>query len=199
MVVHELFSYLYLPLHDSRLLESQPWGEMTAEIVRGLTYKLPQAGQSKTGKSGATSRHILFVCVCVCVQLWGERCILHSRRFFAGAAACLDLAGILCLSLPVWVEKHTAEKETGAWVFVHVGGGMLTFRWRLDQEEVEGGVDEWHEGLHTHAWTWMKSNIEDKVDCSMGTRIILALVSELILMTSIKLLLVIQFKVWRGS
>lgn len=45
----------------------------------------------------------------------------------------------------------------------------------------------------------MKPNIEDKVDCSMGARIILALVSELILMTSIKLLLVIQFKVWRGS
>lgn len=67
MVVHELFSYLYLPLHDSRLLESEPWGEMTAEIVRGLMYKLPQAGQSKTGKSGATSHHILFVCVCVCV------------------------------------------------------------------------------------------------------------------------------------
>lgn len=142
--------------------------------------------------------HTFPVCLCVCPTVrW--KVYPAFQAFFRRSSSLSGLgwdfvSESTCLS---W-EAHSWEGD-GAWVCVHVGGGMLTFRWRLDQEEVEGGVDEWHEGLHTHAWTWMKSNIEDKVDCSMGTRIILALVSELILMTSIKLLLVIQFKVWRGS
>lgn len=119
------------PAGISAMGRDDSWNRARANVQAATSRR------NKTGKSGATSHHILFVCVCV--QLWGERCILHSRRFFAGVAACLDLAGILCLSLPVWVEKPTAEKETGVWVCVHVGGGMLTFRWRLDQEEVEGG------------------------------------------------------------
>lgn len=59
-----------------------------------------------------------FHCVCV-------KCVSHSVRgvkdvsyipggFSQGEAACLDLARIRCLGLPVSLQKLTAETETAA-------------------------------------------------------------------------------------
>ena len=74
---------------------------MTDEIVRRLPYKLPQAGMGKTGKSGAKS-HRIPSSVCVSHSVGEMKDVSYIPGVLAqGEAACLDLARITCLSLPV--------------------------------------------------------------------------------------------------
>lgn len=88
------------------------------EIVWRLPCMLPQAGMGKTAKLGAMSHRIpSTVCVCKCVShsVRGVKDVSYIPGGFSqGEAACLDLARIRCLSLPVWLQKLTAETETAA-------------------------------------------------------------------------------------